>query len=260
MTALGQQAHKMGNIIGFFFRQSQDASFHRDPLTSSVYLAQNCLHRLRQGLPGMKRMWNEDKVEMGNHLRVVFREAPQLVPQVLDLTKKRFFSKRRLPFVLPSQRNNYFPLYYQAEHAPTPESRLVLTPGERDDLGMPRLLVKVKFSELDLHTVRSFFRVFGKRIEASGAGKFFYQEEKLEQQFADRKQTFNSNAHHIGTTRMSDNPRTGVVDSNGRVHGISNLYVGGSSIYPTSGHANPTLLAVMLALRLAKKLLNECGK
>ena len=260
MTALGQQSHKMGNIIGFFFRQSKDVSFHRDPLTSSLYLAKNCLHRLGQGLPGMKRMWDEDRVEMGNHLRVVFREAPQLVPQVLDLTKKRFFSKRRLPFVLPSQKNNCFPLYYQAEHAPTPESRLVLTPGERDDLGMPRLLVKVKFSELDLHTVRSFFRVFEKRMKASGAGEFVYQEEQLEQQFAERKQTFNSNAHHIGTTRMSDNPRTGVVDSNGRVHGISNLYVGGSSIYPTSGHANPTLLAVMLALRLAKKLLNECGK
>jgi len=51
---------------------------------------------------------------------------------------------------------------------------------------------------------------------------------QFEQQFADRKQTFNSNAHHIGTTRMSDNPKTGVVDSNGRVHGINNLYVGGS--------------------------------
>jgi choline dehydrogenase-like flavoprotein len=260
MTAYGQQSHKIGNVIGFFFRQSQDVSFHRDPLSSSLYLAKSCLHRLRQGLPGMKRMWSEDRVEMGHHLRVVFREAPQLAPQILDLTKKRFFSKRRLPFVLPSQRNNYFPLYYQAEHAPTRESRLVLTPEERDDLGMPRLLVKVVFSEIDFHTVRSFFRVFGKRIEASGAGKFFYQEEKLEQQFADRKQTFNSNAHHIGTTRMSDSPRTGVVDSDGRVHGISNLYVGGSSIYPTSGHANPTLLAVMLALRLAKKLLNECGR
>jgi len=47
---------------------------------------------------------------------------------------------------------------------------------------------------------------------------------------------------------MSDNPKTRVVDSNERVHGISTLYVGGSSIYPTSGHANPTLLAVMLAL------------
>jgi choline dehydrogenase-like flavoprotein len=59
---------------------------------------------------------------------------------------------------------------------------------------------------------------------------------------------------------MSNNPKTGVVDSNGRVHGISNLYVGGSSIYPTSGHANPTLLAVMLALRLAQKLRSECGR
>jgi len=215
---------------------------------------------LKRGLPGLKQIFSENRDEMKAHLRVVLREAPQLSSQLIELTRKRFFCRRRLPFVLPPQSKNYFPLYYQAEHAPNSQSRLMLIPEERDDLGMPRLLVKVLFSEVDLHTVRSFFRVFERRMKASGAGEFIYREEELEQQFADRRKTFNSNAHHIGTTRMSDNPRTGVVDSNGRVHGIDNLYVGGSSIYPTSGHANPTLLAVMLALRLAQKLVNESGK
>lgn len=260
MTAQAQQAHMMGNIIGFFFRGCGDIAFHRDALTSSLYLAKNCLHSLKRGLPGLKQIFSEDRDEIAAHLRVVLREAPQLSSQLIELTRKRFFSRRRLPFVLPPQNKNYFPLYYQAEHAPNPQSRLVLIPEECDDLGMPRLLVKVLFSEIDFHTVRSFFRAFESRIKASGAGEFVYQEKELEKQFADRRKTFNSNAHHIGTTRMSDNPRTGVVDSNGRVHGIDNLYVGGSSIYPTSGHANPTLLAVMLALRLAQKLVNECGR
>ena len=58
----------------------------------------------------------------------------------------------------------------------------------------------------------------------------------------------------MGTTRMADSPAEGVVDSNCRVFGVSNLYVAGSSIFPTVGHAAPTLTIIALALRLADHL------
>jgi choline dehydrogenase-like flavoprotein len=60
--------------------------------------------------------------------------------------------------------------------------------------------------------------------------------------------------HPSGTTRMSASPSSGVVDADLRVHGIDNLYVTGSSVFPTVGHANPTLLIVALAARLAERL------
>ena len=60
--------------------------------------------------------------------------------------------------------------------------------------------------------------------------------------------------HHIGTTRMAASPREGVVDGNCRVHGTANLYVAGSSVFPTAGTANPTLTIVALALRLGDHL------
>jgi choline dehydrogenase-like flavoprotein len=60
--------------------------------------------------------------------------------------------------------------------------------------------------------------------------------------------------HHIGTTRMSDDPRSGVVDANCKVHGLSNLYVAGSSCFVTCGSANPTLTVVALSLRLSDHL------
>jgi choline dehydrogenase-like flavoprotein len=60
--------------------------------------------------------------------------------------------------------------------------------------------------------------------------------------------------HHMGTTRMSDDPRRGVVDRNTRVHGTDNLYIAGSSVFPTSGAANPTLTIVAMTLRLADLL------
>ena len=60
----------------------------------------------------------------------------------------------------------------------------------------------------------------------------------------------------MGTTRMSDSPSTGVVDKTGRLHGVSNLYVAGSSVFPTVGFANPTLTIIALSLRLADHLSN----
>jgi choline dehydrogenase-like flavoprotein len=60
--------------------------------------------------------------------------------------------------------------------------------------------------------------------------------------------------HHMGTTRMSDDPRKGVVDADCRVHGVDNLYVAGSSVFTTGGAVNPTLTVVALAVRLADHL------
>jgi choline dehydrogenase-like flavoprotein len=60
--------------------------------------------------------------------------------------------------------------------------------------------------------------------------------------------------HHAGTTRMSRDHRAGVVDTDCRVHGISNLYVVSGSVFPTSGYANPTLTIIALAMRTARTL------
>jgi len=65
--------------------------------------------------------------------------------------------------------------------------------------------------------------------------------------------------HHMGTTRMADDPRLGVVDAQCRVHGVANLYIAGSSVFPTCGFANPTLTIVALALRLADELPKRIG-
>ncbi len=63
--------------------------------------------------------------------------------------------------------------------------------------------------------------------------------------------------HHMGTTRMAEDPRRGVVDRDCRVHGIGNFYIGGSSVFATGGHANPTYTIVQLALRLGDHLAGE---
>jgi choline dehydrogenase-like flavoprotein len=63
-----------------------------------------------------------------------------------------------------------------------------------------------------------------------------------------------ANHHHLGATRMHTDPRQGVVDPDCRVHSVDNLYVAGSSVFPTYGASNPTLTIIAMALRLADKL------
>ena len=65
--------------------------------------------------------------------------------------------------------------------------------------------------------------------------------------------------HHMGTTRMSADPRRGVVDADCRVHSVDNLYIAGSSVFATSGHANPSFTLIALALRLADTLRKRLG-
>jgi len=68
--------------------------------------------------------------------------------------------------------------------------------------------------------------------------------------------------HHMGTTRMADDPRRGVTDGWGRVHGLPNLHIAGSSLFPTGGWANPTLTILALSLRTADRIADEmqgCG-
>ena len=66
--------------------------------------------------------------------------------------------------------------------------------------------------------------------------------------------------HHMGTTRMSDDPAMGVTDGNAKVHRVRNLYIAGSSLFPTCGYANPTLTIVATSIRLADHLKSEMRK
>ena len=59
---------------------------------------------------------------------------------------------------------------------------------------------------------------------------------------------------HMCTTRMSVSPKTGVVDANCQMHGVANLFIGGSSVFATPGFTKPTHTIVQLALRLGDHL------
>jgi choline dehydrogenase-like flavoprotein len=147
--------------------------------------------------------------------------------------------------------NNYIEFEGQFEQAPNPDSRVMLG-DEIDQLGQRRTLLDWQFTELDHHTYRCFALTIAAAIARLGLGRM-----KLPA-WLDPNSTelaqLGGCAHHMGTTRMSDDPSRGVVDRNCRVHGIANLYIGGSSCFPTGGCGFPTLTIVALAVRLARHL------
>jgi choline dehydrogenase-like flavoprotein len=124
---------------------------------------------------------------------------------------------------------------------------------EKDALGMPRAKLNWQLTELDKRSIRTFYQVLGREMGRTGNGRVQMRDWLLSD---DRTwPSFVSGGwHHMGTTRMSADPKQGVVDANCRIHGLANLYIGGASVYPTAGAVNPTLTLVALSLRLADHL------
>jgi choline dehydrogenase-like flavoprotein len=139
-----------------------------------------------------------------------------------------------------------------SEQAPNPDSRVRLV-RERDALGMRRVALDWRLSEIDHRTIRVTARTIAAEIGRLGAGRVELSEWLLHDEVVWPEQLTASH-HHIGTTRMAAEPSRGVVDRDGRVFGHGNLYVAGSSVFPTGGFANPTLNLVALTLRLAEHL------
>lgn len=135
------------------------------------------------------------------------------------------------------------------EQAPLASNQVRLGP-DRDPLGMPRAQLHWKKSELELRTVRETVLLFAEYLASRNMARVRLRPWVLGNgTYPDDDEQIGN--HHMGGTRMSKEAKTGVVDSNCRVHGLANLFVCGSSVFPSAGHANPTLSIVQLALRLA---------
>jgi choline dehydrogenase-like flavoprotein len=143
----------------------------------------------------------------------------------------------------PSVAFEGFTVLLNLEQAPDPENRIVLG-RRRDTLGIPVPELRWRWRPRDEHSRQSVRSLFANALARSGIGIVRHREVPLD-----------PNAHHhAGTTRMHTDPRYGVVDPAGKVHGVENLYVGGASTFPTAGFANPALTILALALRLAEHL------
>lgn len=149
-----------------------------------------------------------------------------------------------------SRQPPYFSTRFTCECPPDPNSRVML--GDATDaLGLRRV-------KLDWRRPANYEQVFHRAYEllASALGQAGLGRVRINtaETTQDPMKAVENSHHHLGTTRMHLDPKLGVVDENCRVHGMGNLFVAGSSVFPTYGHANPTLTICALAIRLADHL------
>lgn len=144
-------------------------------------------------------------------------------------------------------------VHQMCEQAPDPENRITLG-NDLDATGMPIARVAFRWNRLDMQSILRTQVILKEELAAAGLGNLVLECRNGEPLLAQMS------AHHpSGTTRMSRDPRTGVVDSDCRVHGMANLFVASSSVFPTSGSAPPTLTILALAIRVVDKVRSELG-
>jgi choline dehydrogenase-like flavoprotein len=248
-----RKRHGLGNIVFRPSRPPIDDASHRDPVLSAMFLVRNLLipREYARSLAvetGVSAPWM-----WRNHVANIATGVPRLCGFSTDWLARRTLARRKLPSVFLYRMDGTYPLEFNAEHMPNPESRVLLG-RETDPFGMPRLIVQWQMRDSELAWICQAYRVLATAIAKAGFGKI-----RLDPDLpvTVQRALVPQGAHHIGTVRMDADPSTGVVNPNGEVWGTHGLFVAGSAIFPTSGFANPTLTAVALALRLADYLVRS---
>ncbi|NOY62511.1 MAG: GMC family oxidoreductase [Gammaproteobacteria bacterium] len=139
------------------------------------------------------------------------------------------------------------------EPEPTRESRVCLS-KDHDRLGLRKVALDWRINTSVATTLLQTQKIIDEEMRNSGVGRLEI-DPALEQ--GKLPETVDWVWHHMGATRMDPDPKKGVVDTDCKVHGLNNLYVAGSSVFPTCGYDTPTITLIALALRLADRLQNR---
>jgi len=230
------------------------ANFHlglRPEVQAAEQIA-NVAVQLRPRVPSageksLRRIWGSLRrgrypEDLGRHLQRVLADLGPISDVVGNKLAQRLFGV--------AEHGPLLALRAVGEQVPNPDSRITLA-DTVDALGMAKVLVDWRLNELDRVTLRRAGEILAEEFGRLGLGRMqlaFSGEDGAEPEFIEW------GYHHIGTTRMDDDPKRGVVDRNCRLHVAPNLYLAGSSVFPTSGGGTPTLTLVALALRLADHL------
>lgn len=242
-----QRRHRLLNtVFRLHFPDVSDPA-HRSAVLSAVYLAKRAL------IPEHRRILQYEQADRGGaawrpHLANVARGLPALAGFGARWLFRRTLAHRKLPYVLTPNADGSFPLEFNAEQTPLAASRITLA-RDCDRYGVPRVHVDWRMCEADVDSACRSYELL--RTSLGPQVRLEYDAAAMRERLA---RSVPVGGHHIGTARMSARPADGVVDPDGAVHGLDNLYVASSAVFPTCSHANPTLTIVALALRMAEHL------
>lgn len=246
---------QLTNIVAWLGSPKFGDPSHQNGILSSAYVALN-LPILRNYLTSTAirdAAIGDHKGIFQAHIMNIFRDLVPTLSFIPGFAYGRFVSKRKIPALFVYSGANEYPLHYHSEQVPNPNSTVSLS-EERDELGMRRLNINLRCTEQDIDSVVRAHQYWDQHLRKHNCGYLRYLTDDPSTGVWEQA---GDGFHQIGTTRMSDNPNEGVVDTNANIHGVDNLFVASSSNFVTSGQANSTFMIVAFALRLADYLKNK---
>lgn len=248
LTSQAQRLFQIGNFVARLHHPRITDPSHQTGSLSFLYLAKAFI-RYEYG----KRLHGDESADLKlwlRHARNVIVDCVDTISFLLHWFRHHTLAKRKFPSIIVKPKGQCYSIDFHAEQLPNRDSRVTLG-DECDELGSPRLKIDWRYLSADVETVRRAMALLANDLQSSGVGTLDYDASALEAEIT-RYGAYGG--HHIGTTRMGDNPLSSVVDPDCRVHDVDNLFIASSSVFATSSQANPTLTIVAMALRLADHL------
>ncbi|WP_019670278.1 GMC oxidoreductase [Eudoraea adriatica] len=257
------------DVVGRYFMEHLEIKsaelWLRKPISTELYIFDYSTRKPRAELALTERIQEESGILNGTASLTPLVMAKQQTP-LIDVWNnedpRKSFDKLVANFRKSREQNTSwqekkgnraFELFTRMEQAPNRNSRITLS-NEKDALGVPRPQLHWELTHLDKYSLRKFYHILGLQMGKAGIGRVKLEEFLWDENDNAMPDQLGGGWHHMGTTRMSEDPNKGVVDANCKVHGISNLFIAGSGCFSTAGAPNPTLTLVALSLRLSDYL------
>ncbi len=203
---------------------------------------------LFEALKGIYRSFARLKMPAKKEFYSVFKNLIEI--KTLAKTASTYLIHRRIYTPRSTAR-----LTVMLEQEPITESYIALS-EKLDPMGLPIARIHWTFTSLTIETLKRFCTEIESNFRKMKLGDIKWDawiknsDEEIRDNLIDAY-------HHMGSTRMSQSIASGVVDTNCKMHGVDNLYIAGSSVFSTTGHSNPTLTIMALAIRLAHYLKSD---
>ncbi len=222
---------------------------HRSGAMSFMYLAMITPWLGRKlAPPTIAHSITKGKVnQVSAHLWNVLKDLPGSLWTPASIFIRRYLRKRKLPGVFLYSAENRYALHFHAEQIPVEANRMTIAADSET------LVIDYSVTAADAQAVVRAHEVLDAELRQSGCGELEYWF-RPEERVAAIQAMSKDGVHQSGTTRIADAPERGVVNRDLRVWGTENLYICSSSVFPTSGQANPTFFMGVCAVRLARYL------
>jgi choline dehydrogenase-like flavoprotein len=241
------ESNPIGNTAFWIENPAYGSAAHGSAASSARYLAACAIRSARGATPPARSALQQ---HFANVARAPWTAAVGLATAACGLAGAGMTGFGRTPSGYLSSGEGGWRLVYHAEQQSDVSNRITLA-EEKDSLGLPKLRIDFRFLDQDTAAVVRVHELLDEDLRKAGAGQLRWFE-------GDRQSLVAACArdgyHQLGGTVMGTDPRTSIVDPECKVHGLNNLWIASSSVFPTSGQANPTLTIIALACRVAGQL------